>query len=94
MYTTGTDPQRATAVAELNIEHEGVMKISLFKRVNGKWKKVKTKTAQPSEQNAAWYTAVFFRPNTNGKCQLRAAFTTPDHDTSRKKTGGFYCRAS
>ena len=94
MYTVGSDPQRVTAVAELNVEHEGVMKITLFKRVNGKWRKVKTKTAQQSDQNPAWYTADFFRPNTNGKCQFRAAFMTPDHETSKKRTGGFYCRAS
>ena len=94
VYNTGTDPQRTTAVAELDMEHEGVMKITLFKRVNGNWRKVKTKTAQQSEIDPAWYKADFFRPNTNGKCQFRAAFTTPDHDTSKKRTGGFYCRAS
>lgn len=89
-YQTYPDSPGLRATALLNVEHEGVMKVALFKRVNGTWKWIKTKVAQQNETTETAYTAQFATPNAT-KCQFRATFTSPDHPKSKKRTPGFYC---
>ena len=89
-YQSYPDGPGLRATALLSTEHDGVMKVSLFKRVNGKWKWVKTKQAQQNDVSPTAYTANFATPNAT-KCQFRAKFTTPEHPVSKKKSDAFYC---
>jgi hypothetical protein len=74
----------------INREHAGVMKVTLFKRVNGNWESVKTKRALKSEVSPTSYSAIFAEPNAS-RCKFRAKFTTEGHNTSQKSTPDFGC---
>lgn len=78
------------ASAYLNREHEGVMKFTLYKRVNGNWDSVKTKEGNQSKVSPISYDAFFNSPHAN-KCKFKAKFTSAGHNPSQKSTAAFNC---
>lgn len=78
------------ATANLNREHAGIMKFTLYKRAGGDWVSVKTKRGQQSKVSPTSYSAIFNSPNAN-QCKFRAKFTSSEHNTSQKSTQAFDC---
>ncbi|MDQ4145686.1 MAG: hypothetical protein M3198_18460 [Actinomycetota bacterium] len=69
--------------------HDGVMKLTLVKRVQGEWKFVQRKEGQRSTPYI--YNAIFQKVRGDRTCQIRARFVDEGHPDATGRSYTFPC---